>query len=341
MLFRSPYGTTEWQPIVTGQMTTGNQVSTFTFKNNVFASSVSDYRLLISNANGENVPYIWGFKLYKEVEVEVPIEGTNTGAISSKITQLYNMINLSVLGKEGALSRIAIGEDGIQIDGKLLHITAKTFIDNAVIKSAMIETLDASKITTGELNASLIRVVNLDASSISGNEANFIRAMFSGTKSSLQITSNGVSILDNLGRSSTHLDSSGIEFSRQGVNLGKLEYVTNIADSGDLNNMHGFSMRPNRNSYFGVSYFPTTSATNSIRRFAISGRTGNVYISGLIKPSEQQIYGIDITWGTIANVGTNVRIMNHNRTGGIQINNGDISYKIPDGTWRSLNSKLG
>ena len=123
------------------------------------------------------------------------------------------------------MSRIAMGEEGIQIDGKLLHITAKTYIDEAVIKSAMIETLDASKITTGELNASLIRVVNLDASSISGNEANFIRAMFSGTTSSLQITSNGVNVLDNLGRSSTHLDSSGIEFFRQGVNLGKLEYV--------------------------------------------------------------------------------------------------------------------
>src|SRR5699024_6853439 len=227
---------------------------------------------------------------------------------------------------------------GIQIDGKLLHITAKTFIDNAVIKSAMIDTLDAGKITTGELNANLIRVVNLDANSISGNEANFIRAMFSGTKSSLQITSNGVSILDNLGRSSTHLDSSGIEFSRQGIELGKVVYVTNTADSGDLNNMHGFSMRPNRNSYFGVSYFPTSNATNSIRLFPVSGRTGNVYISRLIKQSEQQIYGIDITCGTITNVVTKVRIMKHNGTGGIQINDGDISYKIPDGTWRSLNS---
>src|SRR5699024_3385695 len=148
------------------------------------------YRLIVRTVGGVKVPYIWGFKLYEKVEVEVPIEGTNTGAISSKITQLYNMINLSDLGKEGALSRIAIGEDGIQIDGKLLHITAKTFIDDAVIKSAMIDTLDAGKITTGELNANLIRVVNLDANSISGNEANFIRAMFSGTYSTLQITGN-------------------------------------------------------------------------------------------------------------------------------------------------------
>lgn len=333
------YGGTEWEPVVTGQMIAGEQNTTITFDNDVFASTVADYRLAIQNVNGENVPYIWGFIIYEEVEVEIPIESENTGAISSQITQLYNMINLSILGQDGAMSRIAMGEEGIQIDGKLLHITAKTYIDDAVIKSAMIETLDAGKITTGELNANLIRVVNLDANSISGNEANFIRAMFSGTASSLQITSNGVNVLDNEGRSSTYLDSSGIEFSRQGVSLGKLEYVTNIADSGDLNNMHGFSMRPNRNSYFGVSYYKTINATSSTRVFAVSGRTGNVYISGLIKPSEQQPYGIDITWGYITGRDTNVRIYNHNRTGGIHIGNGDLSYLTSNG-WRSLNSRL-
>ena len=156
----------------------------------------------------------------------------------------------------------------------------------------------------------------------------------------MQITGSGVNILDNSGRSSTYLDSSGIEFSRGGVALGKLEYVTNTSDSGDLNGMHGFSMRPNRDSYFGVSYYPSAGATSTIRRFAVSGRTGNVYISGLIKPSEQQPYGIDITWGEIIGRGTNVRIYNHDRTGGIQINNGDISYRRPDGTWLSLNSRL-
>ena len=154
-------------------------------------------------------------------------------------------------------------------------------------------------------------------------------------------TSNGVNVLDNLGRSSTHLDSSGIEFSREGVELGKLEYITNSSDSGDLYGMHGFSMRPNRNSYFGVSYYPTAGATTSIRRFAVSGRTGNIYISGLIKPSETRPYGLDIAWGSTSNLGENVVIYNHNRTGGIMIANGDLAYLRPDGTWRSLNSKLG
>src|SRR5699024_6809727 len=99
------YGATEWERIFSANMTSGQQNTTITFDNTVFASSLADYRLMIRTVGGVKVPYIWGFKLYEEVEVEVPIEGTNTGAISSKITQLYNMINLSVLGKEGALSR--------------------------------------------------------------------------------------------------------------------------------------------------------------------------------------------------------------------------------------------
>ena len=309
------------------------------FTSAVFSTSNADYRLVIENGGNSQVSTVYSLRIYRNDEVQVPIEDGNTGAISSKITQLYDMINLSVLGKEGAMSRIAMGEEGIQIDGKLLHITAKTYIDDAVIKSAMIDTLDAGKITTGELNASLIRVVNLDANSITGNEASFISALFSGTKSTLQITGSGVRVLDNSGRSSTYLDSTGIEISRGGTNLGKMQYVTNTSETGDLNGMHGIVMRPNRGSYFAVSYLPTAGTTESVRRFAVSGRTGNVYIAGLIKPSEQQRYGIDITWGGITGRGTNVRIMNHDRTGGIQIDNGDLSYLTSNG-WRSLNDRL-
>lgn len=329
---------TSWRLIgVNFNLPSGQYKIVHEFTSLLSTTRFADYRLTVYDGENSPVSTIYSLKIYRNEEVQVPIEGPETGAISSQITQLYNMINLSILGKEGAMSRIAMGEEGIQIDGKLLHITAKTYIDDAVIKSAMIDTLDAGKITTGELNANLIRVVNLDANSISGNEANFIRAMFSGTKSSLQITSNGVNVLDNAGRSSTHLDSSGIEFSRQGVELGKLEYVTNISDSGDLNNMHGFSMRPNRNSYFGVSYFPTSTATTSLRSFAVSGRTGNIYLSGLLKPSERHPYGLNITWGTITGGSTNVEIWNHNKTGGIHIANGDLHY-ISNGKWRSLNS---
>lgn len=63
----------------------------------------------------------------------------------------------------------AIGtySDGtVRIDGKALHINADTKIENAVIKSAMIDSIEADKIKSGTLDASQIRVINLDANSI-------------------------------------------------------------------------------------------------------------------------------------------------------------------------------
>jgi len=262
------------------------------------------------------------------------------GGLSTTVSQLSDSWALNLKSGNDIKTQINASTDGIRLASKLIHLSGTSLIDDAVIKSAMIDTLDAGKITTGELNASLIRVVNLDANSIAGNEASFIRALFSGTKSTLQITGSGVNILDNSGRSSTYLDSSGIEFSRSGINLGKLQYVTNETGTGDLNGMHGFSMLPNRNSYFGVSYFQSSDTTSSARRFAVSGKTGNVYIPGLIKPTEQKVYGIKLTWGELAGWGTNVRIMNHDGTGGIQINNRDLAYYGPNG-WRSLNDRLG
>ena len=266
---------------------------------------------------------------------QVPIEGENTGAISSQITQLYNMINLSILGKDGAMSRIAMGEEGIQIDGKLLHITAKTYIDEAVIKSAMIDTLDASKITTGELNASLIRVVNLDAQSIAGNEASFIKAMFESPHSVVTITSDRISARRTDGTQSVAMTNRGLEILGPYGRTGSMQYGT---DSNRPRPSLFFNWERNHDLFMGV----VDPATNLAPPTMVLRGTGNYGIE-VHKPlmASGSNYGIDITWGTITNVGTNVRIMNHNGTGGIQINNGDISYKIHDGTWRSLNSKLG
>lgn len=65
------------------------------------------------------------------------------------------------------VAAINTSSDGsVKIDGKSLHITIDTKIENAVIKSAMIDSIDASKITTGTLDASHINVINLDANSI-------------------------------------------------------------------------------------------------------------------------------------------------------------------------------
>lgn len=297
------------------------------------------FQSIVADINSKVPDFVVGVEWDKSESPKLLRTGAMENYASTRFAQLDDSFIMSISDATGIKTAINATTDGIRLASSLIHLSGTSLIDDAVIKSAMIDTLDATKITTGTLNARNVKVIGLDANSISGNEASFIRALFSGNLSTLQITSDGVNILDNSGKSSTYLDSSGIEFTRKGINLGKLEYVNNLSDSGDFNNMHGFSMRPNRNSYFGVSYFPTSTATTSIRRFAVSGKTGNVYISGLIKPSESQVYGLDIAWGTITGRGTNVRIYNHDRSGGIQINNGDFAYLTANG-WRSLNDRL-
>ena len=248
----------------------------------------------------------------------------------SQVTQLADSWALTLKSGNDIKTQINATTNGIRLASKLIHLSGTSLIDDAVIKSAMIDTLDASKITTGELNASLIRVVNLDASSISGNEANFIRAMFSGAYSTLQITGNGINILDNAGRTATHFDNRGIEFYEEGTKLGNLEYVRNASDSGAYYGFNGISFRPERDSYFGVSYFPAGSST-SIRRFSVSGDTGRVYMQNLY-PSEGSSHGLEFVRLTLSEEPGTVVRNTANNSGIFFGDYGRLSF-LENGTW--------
>ncbi|MDA3797269.1 gp58-like family protein, partial [Lactobacillus delbrueckii] len=71
------------------------------------------------------------------------------------------------------VAAINTSSDGsVKIDGKTLHITADTKIENAVIKSAMIDSIEANKITTGTLNADKVNIINLNADKITSGTLN-------------------------------------------------------------------------------------------------------------------------------------------------------------------------
>jgi phage minor structural protein len=74
---------------------------------------------------------------------------------NSKVSQLSNDINLRV-SKNDVINQINVSTEGILIDGSNVHITGQTTIDDAVIQSAMIASMDAGKITTGMLSANRI-----------------------------------------------------------------------------------------------------------------------------------------------------------------------------------------
>ncbi|MEO3729970.1 phage tail protein [Lactiplantibacillus plantarum] len=86
----------------------------------------------------------------------------------TEVQQTYNSINLKV-SKDGVINAVNISPEGIQIYGNKLHITAATYIDNAVIKDAMIANLNANKLTAGSINAANINVYNINGANIVSN----------------------------------------------------------------------------------------------------------------------------------------------------------------------------
>ena len=86
----------------------------------------------------------------------------------TEFQQTASDINLKV-SKDGVINAINVSPEGTTIYGNKLRITAATYIDNAVIKDAMIASLSANKLTAGSINAANINVYNINGANIVGN----------------------------------------------------------------------------------------------------------------------------------------------------------------------------
>lgn len=89
-----------------------------------------------------------GFSIFVPAAAAVKIRQlyiyeANTNVTSSQISQLADQINLKV-DKNGVIAQINVSSEGVLIDGKYVHITGTTTIDNAVIKTAHIADLAVS-----------------------------------------------------------------------------------------------------------------------------------------------------------------------------------------------------
>lgn len=89
-------------------------------------------------------------------------------ATRTQVTQLagsWSVKNLSSAGDVlNSINLLANGTN--RIDGRLTHITGQTVIDEAVIDSANLKKVSASKISGGEADFSTFRAINVDAGSI-------------------------------------------------------------------------------------------------------------------------------------------------------------------------------
>lgn len=107
-------------------------------------------------------------------EVKNKVNGTST-----QVTQLADSYAIKSLTKAGdVLGQINLNKDGsIKLDGSLVQITGKTYIQDGVITSANIANLDAGKITTGYLASARIATNSITGSHIAFDQAFFNKFM--------------------------------------------------------------------------------------------------------------------------------------------------------------------
>ncbi|AYG27264.1 hypothetical protein LG347_02420 [Lactiplantibacillus plantarum] len=123
----------------------------------------------------------------------------------TEVQQTYNSINLKV-SKDGVINAINVSPEGTTIYGNKLRITAATYIDNAVIKDAMIAGLNASKLTAGSIDAAKINVYNINGSKIVANsitadklQAGSMLIAMNSTLQTLKVGTDGLYTTNNSG----------------------------------------------------------------------------------------------------------------------------------------------
>ena len=110
-------------------------------------------------------------------------------------------------------------------DNRLMITEDTTYIDNSVIKSSHIASLNADKITAGTLDAGKVRVINLDANNITANKTSFVQSAWNSIDSSIRIDSGG--LLSTASDGSQVYIQNGIMGARnaEGNSIGQIGYV--------------------------------------------------------------------------------------------------------------------
>ncbi|MDW8733309.1 hypothetical protein Q7W06_10945, partial [Streptococcus suis] len=105
-------------------------------------------------------------------------EVSGTNGLKTQVSTLAGSYAIKSLTKAGdVLGQINLNKDGsIKIDGSLVQITGKTYIQDGVITSAKIGSLDAGKITSGYLSAARIATNSIDGSKMVFDQA-FVNKM--------------------------------------------------------------------------------------------------------------------------------------------------------------------
>ncbi|MGV3029662.1 phage tail spike protein [Streptococcus suis] len=153
-------------------------------------------------------------------------EVSGTNGLKTQVSQLAGSWAVQNLTNSGTvLNQLNLNKDGsVKIDGKLVQITGTTYIQDGVISSAKIGSLDAGKITTGTLDAARIK-----ANSIDGSKLVFDQAFFTG------LTANEAYLKQLFAKNAFITQVQAVTLSASKISGGILS-ATNGAMQMDLNN---------------------------------------------------------------------------------------------------------
>ncbi|HEL2556421.1 TPA: phage tail protein [Streptococcus suis] len=121
-----------------------------------------------------------GGDIYQAIETAKGLvtEVSGTNGLKTQVSTLagsYAIKNLTSSGK--VLNQLNLNKDGsVKIDGSLVQITGKTYIQDGVITSAKIGKGQIGTAHIGEIDAGIAKIINLDVSNIKGLDAEFIKA---------------------------------------------------------------------------------------------------------------------------------------------------------------------
>ena len=182
--------------------------------------------------------------------------------------------------------------DGLRLKGDNITIDGNTYITNGVIKNAHIGDLSASKITTGTLDASNVRIANLDVNSLTGNYATFIKVLFDGKNSKVQIDSSGMKVLRTDGSYSTAFNDNGIDIWRDGDLIGSVRSLNPRETTGFFAGRKSMSLTTQQDSYLSLAYY--SMQNNDYHRAISLGGDGRLRLHSPFYAGETN-YGYAIT----------------------------------------------
>ena len=180
----------EWQSIPSSQITSKYKRFTFTF---TLSDDVENLNLMLYGEKGKIINlYVTDVQFergsvatdYKEAPEDTE-EAIRT--VQSQLAGSWSVQNINSAGD--IISGINLGATGHnRITGKLTHITGDTLIDNAVIKSAMIDKLKTANFESGSVTTKILDAEAVTADKVRFDDA-FIRKMIANEAFINQLTS--------------------------------------------------------------------------------------------------------------------------------------------------------